>query len=87
VLRLSTRVAVPLLVGGHLLGLLVALTSYPVIRMTFLFLRRGKVGTVGDCPAAMPADAGVAAPAGAATTDKTAPPVPGSAADNAAGED
>jgi hypothetical protein len=77
---------VPLLVGGHLLGLLVALTSYPVIRMTFLFLRRDKVGAVGDGPAAMPADAGAAAPVGAATTAKTSPPAPGSAADNAAGE-
>jgi hypothetical protein len=86
VLRLGAQVAVPLLVGGHLLGLLVALASYPVVRMTILFLRRGKNGAAGDGPAAMPADAGAAAPVGAATTDKTSPPAPESAADDAAGE-
>ncbi len=40
VLHASTRVAVPLLVGGHLAGLVLALVSYPLVKMIVIRARR-----------------------------------------------
>ncbi|MBN2231206.1 MAG: DUF2062 domain-containing protein [Deltaproteobacteria bacterium] len=44
VLQLGGKVAIPLLAGGHLLALLVALAGYPLACMTFVWLRRGNGG-------------------------------------------